>query len=104
MKRIMAMVIFQTRRDAERAADALDEAGYESNFREDIVDEFSAATFMEAWRYVDADADENAACSLVLDELDAIVDPFGAIADAAGVFAEGEHHDFGDARNYRKWN
>ena len=29
MKRIMAMVIFQTRRDAERAADALDEAGYE---------------------------------------------------------------------------
>jgi hypothetical protein len=52
MKRIMAMVIFQTRRDAERAADALDEAGYELNIREDIVDPYSAATFMEAWRHV----------------------------------------------------
>ena len=47
MKRIMAMVIFQTRRDAERAADALDEAGYELNIREDIVDVYSAAAFME---------------------------------------------------------
>lgn len=48
MKQIMAMVIFQTRRDAERAADALAEAGYELNIREDIVDVYSAATFMEA--------------------------------------------------------
>ena len=52
MKRVMAMLIFQTRHDAERAADALDEAGYELNIREDIVDVYSAATFMEAWRYV----------------------------------------------------
>ena len=94
MKRIMAMVIFQTRRDAERAADALDEAGYELNIREDIVDPYSAATFMEAWRHVAGD--ECAACDAVLDELNVIVHPFGATADEAGVFAEGKHHDFGE--------
>lgn len=94
MKRIMAIVIFHTRRDAERATDALDEAGYETNIREDIVDVYSAATFMEAWRYIAGD--KCAACDAVLDELNAIVRPFRATADDAGVFAEGEHHDFGE--------
>jgi hypothetical protein len=46
--RIMAILTFQTRRDAERAANALETAGYEVNFRDD---ELSAAAFMEAWRY-----------------------------------------------------
>lgn len=101
MKRIMAMVIFQTRRDAERAADALAEAGYELNIREDIVDVYSAATFMEAWRYVAGD--ECAACAAVLDELNVIVHPFEGIADEAGVFAEGKHHDFGDPRIGLNW-
>ena len=90
----MAMLIFQTRRDAERAADALDEDGYELNIREDIVDPYSAATFMEAWRYVAGD--ECAACDALLDDLNVIVHPFEGTADEAGVFAEGEHHDFGD--------
>jgi hypothetical protein len=94
MKRIMAMLIFQSRRDAGRAADALDEAGYESNIREDIVDVYSGATFMEAWRHVAGD--KCAACAAVLDDLNVIVRPFEGTADEAGVFAEGEHHDFGD--------
>jgi hypothetical protein len=95
MKRIMGMLCFQNIDDAAKAMDALEDAGYEFNIRHDLVDLYSAAVFMEAWRYVAPDTDEWAAISAVHDELDDIVDPFIGTADDVGVFAEGEPHDYG---------
>jgi hypothetical protein len=96
MKRIMGMLVFQNMDDTERAMDALDAVGYEFNVRHDIVDIYSPAVFVEAWRYVAPDADEWAAISAVFDELNQIVDPFDGIADDVGVFAEGELHKYGN--------
>ena len=73
---------------------ALEDAGYEFNIRHDAIDVYSAAVFMEAWRYVPPDTNEDAASSAVLDELNTIVDPFHGNADDVGVFPEGEPHDF----------
>jgi hypothetical protein len=95
MKRIMGMLCFQNMDDAARAMDALEDAGYEFNIRHDAIDIYSAAVFMEAWRYVAHDTDESAATSAVLYELTDIVDPFNGVADDVGVFAEGEPHDYG---------
>jgi hypothetical protein len=95
MKRIMGMLCFQNMDDAAKAMDALEDAGYGFNTRHDLVDAYSAAVFVEAWRYVAPDTDESAATSAVHDELTAIVDPFIGTADDVGVFAEGEPHDFG---------
>ena len=89
------MLCFQNMDDAARTMDALEDAGYELNIRHDLVDEYSAAVFMEAWRYVAPDTDEQAATSAILDELNDIVDPFTGTADDVGVFAEGEPHDYG---------
>jgi hypothetical protein len=61
MKRIMGMFCFQNMDDAARAMDALEDAGYEFNIRHDAIDVYSAAVFMEAWRYVAPDTDEMAA-------------------------------------------
>ena len=92
MKRIMAMVIFQTRRDAERAADALDEAAMKSATTSSMC-----TAPPRSWRHgAMLPAMSCAACAALLDELNVIVHPFEGIADEAGVFAEGEHHGFGD--------
>jgi hypothetical protein len=55
-KRIVAMLTLPNMYEAEKAIDALDAAGYEHNIRHDIVDEYSGAVFMEAWRYAAPDA------------------------------------------------
>jgi hypothetical protein len=94
MKRIMGILCFQNMDDAVRAMDSLEDAGYELNIRHDLVDVYSAAVFMEAWRYVASDADDWVAISAIHDELSDIVDPFRGLADDVGVFAEGEPHDF----------
>jgi hypothetical protein len=87
MKRIMGMLVFQNMDDTDRAMDALDAVGYEFNVRHDIVDIYSSAVFVEAWRCVAPDADERAATFAVFDELNQIVDPFDGSADDVGVFA-----------------
>jgi hypothetical protein len=94
MKRIMGILIFQNMNDALKAMDVVEDAGYELNIHHDLVDVYSAAVFVEAWRYVASDTDEWAAISAIHDELDHLVDPFTGLADDVGVFAEGELHDF----------
>src|SRR5262249_108361 len=94
MKRIMGIVLFPNMADAERAMDALEDAGYEFNVRHDLVDLYSSTVFIEAWRYVALETDESAATSAVHDDLNDIGDVFRGLADDVGVFAEGEPHDF----------
>jgi hypothetical protein len=93
-KRIMGMVIFDNMNDAERAMDALEDAGFEFKIRHDMEDGY-ATVFMEAWRHVASDVDDDAATSTVMRELCNIVDPLVGLADEVAVFAEGEPHDYG---------
>jgi hypothetical protein len=87
MKRIMGIVLFPNMADAEKAMDALEDAGYEFNIRNDLV-------FIEAWRYVASDTDELAQSRQSTMNSTTSVDPFDGLADDVGVFAEGEPHDF----------
>jgi hypothetical protein len=102
MKCIMGMITFQNMNDAVKAMDALEDAGYDLNIRHDLIDDYSGAVFVEAWRHIASDADEWVATSAALDELNDIVDPFRGLADDVGVFAEGEPHDFYGSRDGTK--
>jgi len=101
MKRIMGIITFQNMDGAQKAMDALEDAGFDLNIRHDCIDDYTGAVFVEAWRYVAANTDKavDEASSAILDELNHIVDPFHGLADDVGVFPDGVPHDAFEERD-----
>jgi hypothetical protein len=83
--RISAELVFPNQYAADCADDDLRDLGYVIKARDDRIDDYSPAVFMQAIREVDVDADNWwTAADAMLDDLNKVVDPFGGLADDAG--------------------
>jgi hypothetical protein len=88
-KRVMARVFFCERVEAEEASDALRKAGYVVDFMGDeLIEDFDSTpthVFVEAWKDVPLDADNDAIASAILDEVDTIIELDGFCSDVGVV-------------------
>jgi hypothetical protein len=95
---IDGIIMLQHMRDAVEVANALDDAGFETEIRHDMIDDYSDACFLAVWRHVDIDTQvltviqalQSPVAKAFWKEVEAIIGPFDGILDDVG-FGDGAY-------------